>query len=104
MIGLGFVYAVAGATFAAFAWLSFRDRSNSRRIGTGSFYGLLAVSFFGGDRIGVIISHRLASLRGVDRVVVLEAGRVVEEGRPEELLRAGGAFARLWELQAAKAA
>jgi len=58
----------------------------------------------GGDRIGVIISHRLASLRGVDRVVVLEAGRVVEEGRPEELLRAGGAFARLWELQAAKAA
>ena len=55
----------------------------------------------GGDRIGIIISHRLASLRGVDRVVVLEAGRVIEEGRPDELLRAGGAFARLWELQAA---
>lgn len=55
----------------------------------------------GGDRIGVIISHRLASLRGVDRVVVLDAGRVIEEGRPEELLRSGGAFARLWAIQAA---
>jgi subfamily B ATP-binding cassette protein MsbA len=54
-----------------------------------------------GDRIGVIISHRLASLRGVHRVVVLDEGRVVEQGSPAELLAAGGAFARLWELQAA---
>ncbi|AKU90470.1 ABC transporter ATP-binding protein [Vulgatibacter incomptus] len=54
-----------------------------------------------GDRIGIVISHRLASVRGVDRVVVLEQGRVVEEGTPDELLRAGGRFARLWELQAA---
>src|SRR5690606_37915609 len=54
-----------------------------------------------GDRIGVIISHRLASLRGVHRVVVLDEGRVVEQGTPAELLAAGGAFARLWELQAA---
>jgi len=55
----------------------------------------------GGDRIGVVISHRLASLRGVDRVAVLDGGRVIEEGTPEELLAAGGAFARLWKLQAA---
>ncbi|WP_373048017.1 ABC transporter ATP-binding protein [Vulgatibacter sp.] len=55
----------------------------------------------GGERIGVIISHRLASLRGVDRVVVLDGGRVVEDGRPDDLLRAGGAFSRLWQLQAA---
>lgn len=52
-----------------------------------------------GERIGVIISHRLASLRGVDRVVVLDGGRVVEEGPPEALLEAGGPFARLWALQ-----
>jgi ATP-binding cassette, subfamily B, bacterial MsbA len=58
----------------------------------------------GQGRIGVIISHRLASLRGVDRVVVLEHGRIVEEGRPEDLLDAGGAFARLWALQASPAA
>ena len=55
----------------------------------------------GGERIGVIISHRLASLRGVDRVVVLDEGRIVEEGTPDELVRAGGAFARLWALQTA---
>jgi len=55
----------------------------------------------GQGRIGVIISHRLASLRGVDRVVVLDDGRIVEQGRPEDLLAAGGAFARLWRLQAA---
>ncbi|MFD1949925.1 DUF979 domain-containing protein [Sphingomonas arantia] len=52
MIGLEFVYAVAGATFAAFAWLSVMDRSNPRRFGTGAFYGLIAVSFFAGDRLG----------------------------------------------------
>jgi subfamily B ATP-binding cassette protein MsbA len=53
-----------------------------------------------GDRIGVVISHRLASMRGVDRVVVLDRGRVVEEGRPEELLRAGGRFQALFGDQA----
>lgn len=55
----------------------------------------------GRDRIGVVISHRMSSIRGVDRVVVLERGRVIEEGPPEELLRRGGRFARLCELQAA---
>ena len=55
----------------------------------------------GGDRIGVVISHRLASLRGVDRVVVLDRGHVVEQGTPEELLRAGGRFQALFGDQAA---
>lgn len=55
----------------------------------------------GEGRIGVVISHRMASLRGVDRVVVLDQGRVVEEGTPDELRAAGGAFARLCSLQAA---
>ena len=41
------------------------------------------------------IAHRLASVRRADWVVVLDAGRVVEQGTPEELLRQGGAFARL---------
>ncbi|HEU5159009.1 MAG TPA: ABC transporter ATP-binding protein [Streptosporangiaceae bacterium] len=47
----------------------------------------------------LMISHRLHLTAQADRVVVMEAGRVVEEGAPGELLERGGAFARLWSLQ-----
>jgi ATP-binding cassette subfamily B protein len=46
------------------------------------------------------IAHRLATARDADRVVVLDRGRVVEEGTPSELLSAGGYFAALLELEA----
>jgi uncharacterized membrane protein len=52
MIGLPALYALAGAMFAAFAVLSARDRSNGRRLGNAAFWGLLALSFLLGDRIG----------------------------------------------------
>lgn len=41
----------------------------------------------------------LSTLTRYDRIVMLEAGRVVEDGGLQELLHAGGAFRRLWELQ-----
>jgi ATP-binding cassette subfamily B protein len=46
------------------------------------------------------IAHRLSTARDADRVVVLDRGRVVEEGPPAELLSAGGYFAALLELEA----
>jgi ATP-binding cassette subfamily B protein len=46
------------------------------------------------------IAHRLATARDADRVIVLDRGRVVEEGPPDELVRAGGHFAALLELEA----
>lgn len=52
MIGLPHLYALAGAMFAAFAILGVRDRSNSKRWGNGAFWGLMALSFLAGDRIG----------------------------------------------------
>ena len=52
MIKLQFVYALAGAMFAAIAWLSARDRTNPKRWGNAAFWGLMAVSFLAGDRIG----------------------------------------------------
>ena len=52
MITLSFIYLVAGVVFAAFALLSARDRSNPRRFGNAAFWGLLAVSFVAGDRLG----------------------------------------------------
>jgi ATP-binding cassette subfamily B protein len=50
-------------------------------------------------RTVVAVSHRLSLAARADRVVVLDGGRVVEQGPPAELLAAGGAYARLWALQ-----
>ena len=50
-------------------------------------------------RTVLAVSHRLGLAARADRVVVLDGGRVVEQGPPGELLAAGGAYARLWALQ-----
>jgi ATP-binding cassette subfamily C protein CydC len=47
-------------------------------------------------RSTVLISHRLAGLDGMDEVVVLDRGRVVERGSHDELLTSGGRYAELW--------
>ncbi len=51
-------------------------------------------------RTSVLVSHRLAALRDADRIVVLDGGKVVEEGDHAELLRADGTYARLFARQA----
>jgi ATP-binding cassette subfamily B protein len=53
------------------------------------------------DRTVLTVAHRLATAREADRVLVLEAGQIVEEGPSEELIRQGGRFAALLELEAA---
>ena len=50
-------------------------------------------------RTVVAVSHRLTLAADADRVVVLDDGRVAEQGRPSRLLEGGGAFARMWALQ-----
>jgi len=50
-------------------------------------------------RTSLIIAHRLATIQSADRILVLEAGRIVEEGRHADLLAAGGLYARLHALQ-----
>jgi ATP-binding cassette subfamily B protein len=52
-------------------------------------------------RAALIIAHRLSTAREADRVIVLEAGRIVEAGTPDELIQRGGRFAALVELEAA---
>ncbi|MGY5765039.1 ABC transporter ATP-binding protein [Brachybacterium sp. DNPG3] len=54
-------------------------------------------------RTRVIVAHRLASIRAADRVLFLEAGRIVEDGGVDELLAAGGRFAAFWAQQDASA-
>ena len=52
-------------------------------------------------RAVVTVAHRLATARMVDRVIVIEAGQIVEQGPREALLGRGGRFAALVELEAA---
>jgi ATP-binding cassette subfamily B protein len=52
-------------------------------------------------RIGIVISHRFSTVRIADRIAVVAGGRVSEMGTHEELMRAGGRYAQLFELQAA---
>ena len=54
MIDLHWLYALAGATFAAFALTSARDRTNPKRFANAAFWGLIAVSFWFGDFLGDI--------------------------------------------------
>lgn len=51
------------------------------------------------NRTAIIIAHRLSTIRNVDRVLVLDGGRLVEEGPPAELERLGGPFAELITVQ-----
>ncbi|MEU6193472.1 ABC transporter ATP-binding protein [Streptomyces sp. NPDC047061] len=54
----------------------------------------------GNGQTVVLITHRLASVRHADLVHVLDQGRVVESGTPDELLASGGVYAELYALQA----
>ena len=49
------------------------------------------------DRTVIMIAHRLSTVVGADKIVVLEGGHVAEEGTHDELVAAGGLYSRMWE-------
>jgi subfamily B ATP-binding cassette protein HlyB/CyaB len=55
------------------------------------------------SRTVVLIAHRLSTLRGADRIITIEQGRLIEDGTHESLLRSGGRYAELWKLQSGNA-
>ncbi len=51
------------------------------------------------ERTTLVVAHRLSTVMHADRIVVMDRGRIVEQGRHAELLARQGAYARLWLLQ-----
>ncbi|MCB0164167.1 MAG: ATP-binding cassette domain-containing protein, partial [Anaerolineae bacterium] len=50
-------------------------------------------------RTTIVIAHRLSTVRNADKIFVLDRGRLVEQGRHEELIAANGIYASLWRVQ-----
>ena len=53
-------------------------------------------------KMSVLVTHRLASVRMSDRIIVLKSGRLIETGTHKELLQLGGEYANLWSMQATR--
>lgn len=56
------------------------------------------------DRTTLVIAHRLSTVRHADRIVVIEDGSIVEQGRHDDLLQRHGVYAKLWRVQAGERA
>ena len=52
-------------------------------------------------KMALFISHRFSTVRMADRIIVLENGKIVEEGNHDQLTRRGGRYAEMFEMQAA---
>ena len=51
--------------------------------------------------MAMLISHRMSTVRMVDRILVLENGGIAEQGHHDQLVKDGGLYAEMFELQAA---
>jgi ATP-binding cassette subfamily B protein len=75
------------------------DEATSSLDAASERYVQLALEGLMRGRTTLIIAHRLATVQGADRIVVMDHGRIVAEGKHAQLVRQGGLYARLAELQ-----
>ncbi|HAW96287.1 MAG TPA: ABC transporter, partial [Phycisphaerales bacterium] len=52
-----------------------------------------------GRQTTILVAHRLSTIRAADRILVLEAGRVTQQGTHEELIEQPGLYRRIWTIQ-----
>jgi ATP-binding cassette subfamily B protein len=69
---------------------AFADSENERKI-------YLAFEELIKDKTVIIIAHRLSTVRGADRIIVIDKGKVAETGKHEALIKAGGRYAKMWD-------
>lgn len=93
MITLGFVYVLAGLTFAIFAALGLGDRSNPKRFGNAAFWGLLALSMLAGDRLGDfgngLLVLALVAIAGTGQIGRAPGGEVAAAVQAERAAKYG---------------
>jgi ATP-binding cassette subfamily B protein IrtB len=63
------------------------------------FYVQEAINNLISSKTLIIIAHRLSTICHADHIIVLDKGRIQEQGKHEELLAAGGLYKHLWEIQ-----
>ena len=51
------------------------------------------------NRTSIIIAHRLSTIMHADKVVVMEKGKIVQMGKHKDLIKVGGTYKKLWNLQ-----
>jgi len=51
------------------------------------------------DKTAIVIAHRLSTVQKMDRIIVLDQGKIVEDGPHEELLQNNSVYAKLWKHQ-----
>src|SRR5262249_49425158 len=61
-----------------------------------------AMSSLRKGRTSFVIAHRLSTIRNADVILVMEDGQIVDQGSPDRLIEAGGAYARLYAAQFAQ--